>query len=82
MKKVLDKPAAWKDFEPNVLPFALRSLGVGYRNDGKLAQAEPYLGRLVSLVLVAPGERALQTRIDMFLFAETLVSLHKYDEAE
>ena len=43
---------------------------------------QSHLARLIPIVLVAPGERSLQTRIDLFLFAETLTSLHKYDEAE
>jgi len=80
MQKVLVKPS--KDFDPNVLPFALRSLGVAYRNAGKFAEAEPHLARLLPIVLVAPGERNVQTRIDMFLYAETLTSLQKYANAE
>jgi hypothetical protein len=82
LKRVLDKPEAWKDLNPNVLPFALRSLGNGYRDEGKFAQAESHLARLVPLVLVNPGEGIVQTRIDMYFLAETYANQGKYADAE
>jgi tetratricopeptide (TPR) repeat protein len=82
LRKVLDKPAAMKDLSPNVLPFALRSLGNAYKNEGRFAEAEPLLSRLVPLVLVTPGEGNQQTRIDMFQLAENYASQHKYSDAE
>ena len=82
LRKVLQKPDALKDLIPNVLPFALRSLGTGYRNEGKFAEAEPHLLRLVPLVLVTPGEGTVQTRVDISLLAENHANQRKYAEAE
>jgi tetratricopeptide (TPR) repeat protein len=82
LRTVLEKPAALPGLSPNVVPFALRSLGTGYRNDGRFAEAEPHFARLVPLVLAAPGEGNLQTRIDMFLWADNYSSERKYVEAE
>jgi tetratricopeptide (TPR) repeat protein len=83
LRKVLGQPTATlKDLNPNVLPFALRSLGTGYRNEGRFSDAEPHFSKLVPLVLVNPGEGNLQTRIDMFLLADNYSSEHKYADAE
>jgi tetratricopeptide (TPR) repeat protein len=82
LRKVLEKPAAMKELAPTIVPFALRSLGTGYRNEGRHAEAEPHLTRLVPLVLVNPGEGNVQTRVDMFLLADTLSTQRKYAEAE
>jgi tetratricopeptide (TPR) repeat protein len=82
LRKVMAKPAALKDLGPNVVPFALRSLATGYRAEGKFAEAEPHLLRLVPLVLVTPGEANVQTRVDMFLLAENYANQRKYAEAE
>jgi eukaryotic-like serine/threonine-protein kinase len=82
LRKVLEKPAALSGLNPNVLPFALRSLATRYRNDGRFAEAEPHFARLVPLGLAAPGEGNLQTRVDMFLLADNFSSERKYAEAE
>jgi tetratricopeptide (TPR) repeat protein len=49
IRPVLAKPEAWNALGPNIVPFALRSLGAAYRNDGKLAEAESYYARLCSV---------------------------------
>jgi non-specific serine/threonine protein kinase/serine/threonine-protein kinase len=82
LRGVFEKPAALNTLSPNVLPFALRSLANGYRNEGRFAEAEPHFAKLVPIVLAAPGERNQQTRVDMFLLADTYSSLRKYAEAE
>jgi tetratricopeptide (TPR) repeat protein len=83
LRKVLEKPpSALNGLMPNVLPFALRSMGTGYRNDGKFAQAEPYFVRLAPLMLATPGETNPQTQIDMFLLADNYSSERKYEDAE
>src|SRR5262245_51225217 len=82
LRTVLEKPAAWKELNPILLPLALRSLAVGYRNEEKFAEAEPHLVKLVPLVLVNPGETAVQARVDMFMLADTYANLRKYPEAE
>jgi tetratricopeptide (TPR) repeat protein len=81
LRKVLENPAS-KAMNPNILTFALRTLASNYRAEGKFAEAEPHLSRLVALVLVAPGEGVQQTRADMFLLAENYANLKKYTEAE
>jgi eukaryotic-like serine/threonine-protein kinase len=82
IQKVLAKPAAWKDLTPNVLPFALRSLGTGFRNERRFAEAEPYFSKLVPLVIASPGEGAQQTRIDMFLAADNHASAGHFADSE
>jgi hypothetical protein len=81
LRKVLENPAA-KDMNPALIPFALRTLATTYKNEGRFAEAEPHFVRLVSLVLVTPGEGVLQTRIDMFQLAENFVGQRKYADAE
>jgi tetratricopeptide (TPR) repeat protein len=79
---VLERPGAWKSLGPTVMPFALRSLATNYRSDGKFALAEPYFERLIPLSLAGPGEKAQQTRIDLFLLADNYGGGRKYAEAE
>jgi hypothetical protein len=79
---VLDKPAAHKDLVPSVLAFGVRSLATGLRSEKRFAEAERYFARLVPLVLVAPGEGAQQTRVDIFLLGDTYASQGKYAESE
>jgi hypothetical protein len=82
LRKLLENPVTAKDMNPTLVPFALRSLGMTYKNDGKFAEAEPHLLKLVQLVLVSPGETVLQTRVDMFQLAENYVGQRKYVDAE
>ena len=81
LRKVLENPAS-KGMNPNILAFALRSLAQAYHSEGKFAEAEPHLVRLVPLVLVTPGEGAGQTRGDMYSLAENYANQRKYSEAE
>ena len=80
--RVLGKPDSWKTLSPNVLPFAVRSLGASYRNDGRFADAERHFRTLVPLVLDNPGDAAPQTRIDLLLLADTYSSLGRYADAD
>jgi eukaryotic-like serine/threonine-protein kinase len=80
--RVLGKPNSWKTLSPNVLPFAVRSLGASYRNDGRFADAERHFRTLVPLVLDNPGDAAPQTRIDLLLLADTYSSLGRYADAD
>jgi serine/threonine protein kinase/tetratricopeptide (TPR) repeat protein len=81
LKKVLENPAS-KTMNQNIIGFALRTLAEAYRRDGRLADAEVHLVRLVPLSRVVPGEADLQARLDMFQLALNYVSLRKYSEAE
>ena len=80
--RVLGKPESWKTLNPNVVPFAVRSLGASYRNDGRFADAERHFHTLVPLVLDNPGDAAPQTRIDLLLLADTYSSLGRYADAD
>jgi eukaryotic-like serine/threonine-protein kinase len=81
LRKITENPAS-KDMNPDTMTFALRSLASAYRSDGRFAEAEPHLVKLVPLALVRPGEGAQQTRVDMFLLAENYSNQRKYAEAE
>ena len=82
LRKVLENPATAKDMNPALIPFALRSLAMAYKGEGRFVEAEPHFVKLVPLVLVTPGEGVLQTRIDMFQLAENHVAQKKYADAE
>jgi tetratricopeptide (TPR) repeat protein len=79
---VLARPEPNRDLMANVLPFALRNIGTGLRNERRFAEAEPYFEKLVPLVLETPGEGAQQTRIDAFLLADVYAAQAKYVESE
>jgi tetratricopeptide (TPR) repeat protein len=79
---VLARPEPNKDLMANVLPFALRNIGTGLRNERRFAEAEPYFEKLVPLVRETPGEAAQQTRIDAFLLADVYAARGKYVESE
>jgi len=81
LRKALENPAS-KGMNPNILAFALRSVAQALRSEGKFAEAEPHLQRLVPLVLVTLGEGNGQTRGDMYQLAENYANQRKYAEAE
>jgi tetratricopeptide (TPR) repeat protein/predicted Ser/Thr protein kinase len=79
---IMARPDPNKDLMANVLPFALRNIGATLRNEKRFAEAEPYLVKLVPLVVVTPGEKSNQTRIDAFLLADVYAAQGKYAESE
>ncbi|HVG55928.1 MAG TPA: serine/threonine-protein kinase [Vicinamibacterales bacterium] len=79
---IMARPDPNKDLMANVLPFALRNIGTRLRNDKRFAEAEPYLVKLVPLVVVTPGETSNQTRTDAFLLADVYAAQGKYAESE
>jgi non-specific serine/threonine protein kinase/serine/threonine-protein kinase len=79
---IMARPNPNKDLMANVLPFALRNIGAGLRNEKRFAEAEPYFAMLVPLVVVTPGEAANQTRVDAFLLADVYAAQGKYLESE
>ena len=79
---IMARPDPNKDLMANVLPFALRNIGAALRNEKRFAEAEPYLVKLVPLVVASPGEASNQTRIDAFLLADVYAAQGKYAESE
>jgi eukaryotic-like serine/threonine-protein kinase len=79
---VLARPDPNQDLMANVLPFALRSIGTGLRNERRFADAEVYLAKLVPLMLATSGEAAQQTRIDAFLLADVYAAQGHYAQSE
>ena len=82
LRKLLQNTSGLRELSPTVMPFVYRSLGNGYKNERRYAEAEPHYTKLIPLVLVNPGEGNVQTRVDMFQMAENYALQRKYSDAE
>jgi tetratricopeptide (TPR) repeat protein len=79
---VLARAEPGRDLMPNVLPFALRTVGGRLRDEKRFAEAERYYDALLPIVLVTPGDAAAQTRVDAALRADVYAAQGKFADAE
>jgi tetratricopeptide (TPR) repeat protein len=88
LRKLAENPAASNQTQATIgisqrpLPFALRNLGAAYRRDGKFAQAELHLLKLVALDRELDGVSVQQTRVDISTLAENYANQQKYPQSE
>jgi tetratricopeptide (TPR) repeat protein len=82
LRRLLQNPSGMRELAPTIMPFVYRSFGSNYKAEKRYADAEPHYVRLITLMLASPGEREIQTRVDIVQLAELYAGQLKWTDAQ